>query len=66
MRQDERRPLRALDNTRHGKRLARAGHAEEGLLFESTLKAVDEFVDGLRLVAGGFEGRMEFEWGHGG
>jgi hypothetical protein len=46
----------------HGKSLAAARHAQKRLVAEFFFQAGDQFVNGLGLVACGFECRVEFEW----
>ena len=49
---DDGRALGALDHVGHGKGLAGTGHAEQGLVRQAILDALDQLLDGLRLVAG--------------
>jgi len=51
-REHQSRALHCLDHVGHGERLARAGHAEQGLLVVAALEPLDQLGDGLRLVAG--------------
>jgi hypothetical protein len=64
--EDQRRALRRLDHLGHGKGLAGAGDAEQHLgalarFASNAADALDELVDGLRLVAGGLELRLDDE-----
>ena len=49
----QRRPPELRDDVGHGEGLARAGHAQQGLVRQAVLDALDQLGDGLRLVAGG-------------
>lgn len=48
---DECRFLDPFDDIGHGKGFAGAGNAEEGRVFFASIYPVDEFLDGLQLVA---------------
>ncbi len=47
------RPVDPLDDVGHGEGLARAGDPQQHLVFGALVQAVDQGLDGLRLVAGG-------------
>ena len=53
--EDERRALDPLDRPGERRRLAGARRAEQGLVTDASLEAVDELVDRLRLVTGRLE-----------
>ena len=55
VRQHHGRALHALDHRRCGHGLSAAGDAEERLVRESLVQALDQLVDRLRLITGGFE-----------
>ena len=59
--EDQRRALRLLDHLGHGEGLARAGDAEQHLGAVAVADAVDEVVDGGRLVAGRLEIRHHLD-----
>ena len=61
MRHDDRRTLQPLDYVGRGKGLALSGYAEQGLVHEPVLDALNQCIDCLRLVAGGFELGLELE-----
>ncbi len=62
VREHERRALDGLDHVRDGKRLAGTGDAEQRLVREARLDAVDERGDRGRLVAGRRVVRLQLEW----
>ena len=51
VRQDQRRPIRLLDDLGHGEGLARAGDPEQRLVLLAGGKAGDQFLNGAALVA---------------
>jgi hypothetical protein len=53
------RAIHPGDGLRHREGLARAGDAEQHLMLVAALEAVDELVDGARLIAGELEIRDE-------
>ena len=55
VRHHQRRPVHARDALRHGEGLARPGDAEQDLRLIAALQAVDELVDGPRLIAAQLE-----------
>src|SRR5205807_8473459 len=58
-------PLNLLDDPAHDVGLAAAGDAHQDLLVQARAEAVDELLDGLRLVAGRLEwGAQEEAGGH--
>ena len=61
---DERGLLDPLDNVRNGKGLARSGYPQKDLMVKPLEEAVRELVDGLGLVARGFEVRHDLEFLH--
>ena len=67
VREDERRLAELGDDVGGGEGLAGAGDAEQRLAILARVKAGREFLDGLRLIAGGLEGADEIEMdGHAG
>ena len=54
-------PVQLGDHVGHGKGLAAAGHAHQGLGAVAAQQAVHQFGNGLRLVAGGLIFRNQFE-----
>ena len=60
-REDERRTLGLFDYVRHCESLAGARHAKQHLILLVLAHAFDEFGDGLRLVAFGFELGRDFK-----
>ena len=50
VRQDQRRPVRLLDDLGHGEGLARAGDAQQHLVLLARRKATRQLVDGPRLI----------------
>ncbi len=56
VRHDQGRFLQLLDDRGDREGLAGAGRAQQDLVLESALDAVDKLADGFRLVAGGLEG----------
>ncbi len=64
-RDDQGRPLHALDEMGDRERLARAGCPEEGDVLLTGLDAFDQLLDRLRLVAGRPELGRDLERGHG-
>src|SRR3954454_25119842 len=63
--EDEGRLAMGLDRFRDAVRLARAGRSQQRLVLEALGEAVDETIDGGRLVAGGLERGDELELRHG-
>ena len=59
--QHQRGPVDALDDIGHGKGLAAAGYALQGLHPVARLDAFYQCVYGLRLVAGRLKGRYQFK-----
>ncbi len=55
------RSVHVFDDIGNGKRLARAGDAEQHLMFHAGQQAVGQLRNRLRLVTGGFIWRGEFE-----
>ena len=64
-RKDQRRPLHLLDGPRDRGALSGPGDAEQRLEPVTTLDALGQFGDGLRLVAGGLKIGDDLEVGHG-
>ena len=61
MRHDQRGPIDRLDDVGHGERFARARYAHEHLVLLAFGEPGDEFLDGLRLIAGRFERSFELD-----
>ena len=61
VRNDERGLVHVFDDVGDGERLAGTGDAEQRLVLRAGQNAVGQLRNGLRLVAGGFERRNEFE-----
>ena len=61
VRQHQRGAVQPLDNVRHGKGLAAAGHALQGLHTVAGFYAFYQRVYCLRLVAGGLKRRYQFK-----
>ena len=61
VRQHQRRTVQLLDHGSHGEGLAGAGDAQQNLRRHPLLDPARQGADGLRLVAGGGIGRMQFE-----
>jgi hypothetical protein len=64
-RQYQSRALHLGDHIGNAERLARAGHAEQRLVGQAGLDALDHLADRGRLVASGLETGHELEFGHG-
>ena len=62
--QDERRAVQLRDRPGQGRRLARAGRAQQRLVVQTAAQPVDELFDRLRLVPGRFEGCDELQIRH--
>ena len=56
------RPLDFLDDIGHGKSFAAPCDAKEGLVAVFFIQTLNQFGNRLRLIAGWFEWRVEFEW----
>ncbi len=61
---DQRGPLHGLDDVGHTEGLTCAGSSQQGLMLVSFLQALDEFGDGLWLIASGLEVCHQSEVGH--
>jgi len=61
VRHDQRGPLHVLDHVGHGECLARAGHAHQHLVLLAGAQSFGQGLDGLGLIAGGFEGTDQLE-----
>jgi hypothetical protein len=61
VRQHESRPVHPGHHLGDGKRLARSGDAQQHLLALAALEALDEVLDGRRLIAFRGERRNDFE-----
>ena len=59
--QDQGGPVQGFDDLGHGEGFARAGDAEENLVFVARFDAADQLVDGLGLVAAGLVSGRKFE-----
>jgi hypothetical protein len=62
VRHDQRRFLQLLDDGGNREGLASAGRTQQDLVLASVLDALHKLVDGFRLVAGGLEGSVKFEF----
>ena len=60
--QHQGRPVALGNDVGHGKGLAAAGDAQQGLAAVPPLHPRHQLLDGLGLVAGGLIGRHQFEW----
>ena len=56
--------LQLLDDVGNGEGLAGAGCAEQHLVVVAFFDAGNQFLDGVRLIAGGFIGGVKFELHH--
>ena len=61
MTHDEGRPVELRDDVRDGKGLTATGYAQQHLRIRSCLYAINECLNGLRLIASGFIWRFESE-----
>ena len=64
MRNDQGRPVERLNDIGHGEGLAGASDAQQGLKLVALLESVDQFLDGLGLIARRLVFRMKHKMVH--